>query len=140
MFALRDKGLCPVVEPAAVPRIGVFIVRESIRRLVKEPAVDFQPVFLTTSFPGPVSYYNATEVQVRSETGVEVLGRVAGYEAPGYLGFPLMVGCFERPDNIIFIIPPGEPGCGLWRRTVQGKTSGDLLDYGWIYSQIFQPD
>jgi hypothetical protein len=139
VLALQSRGICPVIETAAVPQSGVFIVHESMRVGVNESAVAFKPQFSTAELPGPVSYFNATEVQNRSEKGVELLGRIEAYEAPGYLGFPPIIGCWERPDNIVAVLPPGEPGCGLWRLTTGGgNLRGGFFDGEWVYLQVFQ--
>jgi hypothetical protein len=139
VLALQSRGICPVIETVAIPQSGIFIVHESVRVGVKESAAEFKSRFLTSELPGPVSYYSATEVQDRSEKGVELLGRIEAYEAPGYLGFPPMVGCWERPDNIVAVLPPGEPGCGLWRLTTGGgNLRGGFFDGEWVYSQVFQ--
>lgn len=139
VLALQSRGLCPVIETVAVPQNGIFVVHEGMRVGLKESAVEFKPRLLTAELPGPVSYFNATEVQNRSDKGVELLGRIEAYEAPGYLGFPPMVGCWERPDNIVFVLPPGEPGCGLWRQTTGGgNLRGGFFDGEWVYSQVFQ--
>jgi hypothetical protein len=139
VLALQSHGICPVIETVAVPQSGIFIVQESMRVGVKESAAEFKPLFSTAELPGPVSYYSAIEVQNRSEKGVELLGRIEAYEAPGYLGFPPMVGCWERPDNIVAVLPPGEPGCGLWRLTTGGgNLRGVFFDGEWVYSHVFQ--
>jgi hypothetical protein len=140
MLALRSKGICPQIESVVAPTEGIFIVNEAKRISVREAAVEFPLRFLTAKLPGPISYFNATEVQKRSRSGVEMLGRVQAYEAPGYLGFPPLLGCWERPDNIVAVLPLGEPGCGLWRLTTQGgDQTGKFFDGTWIYSRVFQP-
>ena len=140
VLALQSRGICPIIETVAVPQSGIFIVHEWMRVGLKESAAAFKPRLLTAELPGPVSYYSATEVQNRSEKGVEVLGRIEAYEAPGFLGFPPVVGCWERPDNIVAVLPPGEPGCGLWRLTTGGgNLQGGFFDGEWVYSQVFQP-
>jgi hypothetical protein len=139
VLSLRAKGICPQIESVVAPTDGVFIIHEAKRISVREPAVEFSLRFLTVKLPGPISYFSATEVQRRSKSGVELLGRVEAYEAPGFLGFPPLLGCWERPDNIVAIIPFGEPGCGLWRLTTHGgDQSGRHYDAEWAYSRVFQ--
>jgi hypothetical protein len=139
VLALQSRGICPVIETVAVPQSGIFIVSEWMRVGLKESSVEYKPRFSTAELPSPVSYFSATEVQNRSEKGIELLGRIEAYEAPGYLGFPPMIGCWERPDNIIAVLPPGEPRCGLWRRTTGGgNLRGGFFDGEWVYSQVFQ--
>lgn len=139
VLALQARGICPVIEPAVLPQHGIFIVNESMRVGVKEPAVEMKIKLLATVPPGPVSYFNVTEVQQRSADGIKVLGRVEAYEAAGFLGFPFLVGCWARPDNIAWIMPPGEPGCGLWRTiTSGGNTSGGFHEGEWVYEKVFQ--
>ena len=64
------------------------------------------------------------EVQLRTRAGVEVLAAQRYYEAPGLIGLPPLIGCWERPDNIVWILPAGDTGCGLWRWFTAG---GDPL-------------
>jgi hypothetical protein len=139
ILALSSRGICPKIESVEAPSEGIFIVNEAKRVSVKAAAVELPLRLVTAKLPGPVSYFNATEVQRRTQSGIELLGRVQAYEAPGFLGFPPLLGCWERPDNIVFILPPGEPGCGLWRLTTQGgDQTGRFFNGEWIYARVFQ--
>lgn len=136
--ALQAKGICPIIEPAKMPQEGIFIVKEALRVSNNEPPREFSPQLLTIKFPGRIDYYNATQVQNRSKGKIDVLAQLEAYEAPGYLGFPPMLGCWRRPDNIVFILPLGDTGCGLWRRIVKGgDQGGKYFNVKWVYSQVF---
>ncbi len=136
---LRTRGLCPSIEPAAVPQDGIFIVSEWRRVGAAERAVSFDPRFLTEKPPGRIIYFFGVEVQKRSASAVDVLGASYHYSAPGYLGVPPLAGCWARPDNVIWIMPAGDTGCGLWRLiTYGGKESGNYSDTDWVYSRLFQ--
>jgi len=136
--ALQAEGICPIIEPATMPQEGIFIIKETLRVFNNELPREFSPQLLTTKFPGRIDYYNATQVQNRSNGKIDVLAQLEAYEAPGYLGFPLLLGCWSRPDNIVFILPLGETGCGLWRKVIEGgDRSGKYFDVQWIYTQVF---
>jgi hypothetical protein len=108
-------GYCPVIEPVDVPSQGIFLVWESINLRASERARSFAPIYLTKSPPGTVIEFVGVEVQNRTVSGVTVLASTYKYEAPGLLGLPPLLGCWERPDNVIWIMPAGDTGCGLWR-------------------------
>lgn len=139
LLALWPKGICPIVESVVAPEEGIFIVSELERVSVKEPAVEFTPRFLMAKPPGPISYFNALEVQRRSKSRIEVLAQLRAYQAPGYLGVPPLVGCWERPDNVLFILPLGDAGCGLWRRlTESSNQGGQFFEGDWVYAKVFR--
>lgn len=61
------------------------------------------------------------------------------YEAPGLLGLPPLIGCWDRPDNVLWIMPPGDTGCGLWRWFTWGGDDRAVNDEKWIFDQAFSP-
>jgi hypothetical protein len=78
-------------------------------------------------------------MQGRPSTGTEVLAEARYYEAPGYLGFPPLIGCWERPDNIVWALLAGNPGCGFWRGFLSGGDRQQASDAPWVYSTVFTP-
>jgi hypothetical protein len=115
----KDEDFCPTADESAIPSEGTFVVRERTLA-VRERAKDFSPQYVVAHPPSAVIQFSAVEVQQRSSAGTEVLAEAVHYEAAGYLG-PL-IGCWERPDNIIWIMPVGDSGCGFWRRLAYGVT------------------
>ena len=135
---LLKTGYCPVVEPVDVPSQGVFLIRESTIALASQRARTFAPVYLTKSPPGAVIEFVGIEVQNRTGSGVTVLASAYKYEAPGFLGLPPLLGCWERPDNVIWIMPPGDTGCGLWRRFTWGGDERVSSDPKRLYEDLFK--
>lgn len=137
---VKSGRLCFTVEATVMPTDGVFVVRETAN-FSREPATNFAPRFLTTRPPGPLIRFLAVEVQRRSGTQIEVLAATRYYSAPSVLGLPPMLGCWERPDNVIWIMPPGETGCGLWRWLTEGGDERNAASgrIEWVYSKVFQP-
>jgi hypothetical protein len=135
--ALRDRGICPMIEESDTPSEGIFVVREGIGVATSQRAVEFSPQYIVARPSSAVIEFAAIEVQSRSSTGIEVLAEARYYEAPGYLGFPPLIGCWERPDNIIWILPAGDTGCGFWRRTVGGGDRQHAAEAAWVYSAVF---
>jgi hypothetical protein len=111
---LRD-GFCPLIEPAEIPSEGVFVVEESFTLVASEKAIPFTPTYLVDGPPGRLVTLQAVQVQQRTRAGIKVLAAQRHYEAPGLIGLPPLIGCWERPDNIVWILPAGDTGCGLWR-------------------------
>jgi hypothetical protein len=138
-FAQRQSGYCPLVEPVEIPKQGVFLVHEAIQVLAKEPARAFVPTFLVKPPPNPVIRYAGIEVQDRTSAGTTVLASAYRYEAPGLLGLPPLIGCWNRPDNVIWIMPAGDTGCGLWRWFTWGGDDKDSYDSKWLFEQAFGP-
>ena len=119
---LRAKGICPVVELADLPETGVFIVRDFFRVSTSQPSKYFRSKTLKISPSGLAILFEGLEVQERTMTNPTIVhGHVRRYHAPSFLG-PL-VGCWARPDNIIWIMPPGDAGCGFWRMMTGGGYS-----------------
>jgi hypothetical protein len=141
--ALLKTGYCPVVEPVDVPSQGIFLIRESTLALASQRARTFTAVYLTKSPPGAVIEYVGIEVQNRKGSGVTVLASTYKYAAPGLLGLPPLLGCWARPDNVIWIMPPGDTGCGLWRWFTEGgdeQLSSDLKRrYEEVFEDVFGP-
>ena len=50
-----------------------------------------------------------------------------------------MIGCWDRPDNVLFILPPGDTGCGLWRWFTWGGDDHASHDSKWVFEQAFGP-
>lgn len=141
---LLKTGYCPVVERVDVPPSqGVFLIWESTIVPDSVRARTFAPVYLTKSPPGAVIEFVGIEVQNRTGSGVTVLASTYKYEAPGFLGLPPMVGCWERPDNVIWVMPPGDTGCGLWRWFTSGGDRGASSDpkwlSKWLYDDVLAP-
>jgi hypothetical protein len=140
---LLKTGYCPVIEPVDVPSQGIFLVWESIIAPVSERARMFAPAYLTKSPPGAVIEFVGIEVQNKTGSGVNVLASTYKYEAPGLLGLPPLLGCWARPDNVIWIMPPGEKGCGLWRRFTWGGdeqvSSAPARLYEEVFKDVFGP-
>jgi hypothetical protein len=135
--ALRDKGLCPLIEGAEVPSQGIFVVHEGVEVTASKRAITFSPRSVHARPPGAVISFSAIEVQRRTSAETEVLAEALYYEAPGYLGLPPLIGCWERPDAIIWILPAGDTGCGFWRGFVGGGNRQDASHATWVYSSVF---
>lgn len=137
--AQRQSGYCPEIEPAEIPKQGVFVVHEGTMVTAREAARPFTPTYLTKAPPGPVIRFFGIEVQNRTGDGVEVLASAYRYEAPGLLGLPPLIGCWDRPDNVLFILPPGDTGCGLWRWFTWGGNDRASRDAKWVFKRAFRP-
>lgn len=135
----RQSGYCPLVEPVEVPTQGIFVVHEWMLVTARESARPYTPSYLTKAPPGPVIQFGGFEVQNRDSTGIKVLASAYRYEAPGVLGFPPLIGCWDRPDNVLWIMPPGDTGCGLWRWFTWGGDNRPAHDAKWIFDQAFGP-
>ncbi len=137
---LVKEGFCPVVEPVELPTEGVFIVYEAFGVTPDQKAAPFGPgpKYLTDAPPGKIIHFSAVEVQIRAQQHVEVIAANRKYEAPGLIGLPPLVGCWGRPDNIFWIMPPGDTGCGLWRWfTWGGDQSWHNDEVEWVYTEVF---
>jgi hypothetical protein len=134
--ALRDRGICPMIEESDTPTEGIFVVHEGVAAAAAERAGEFSPQYIVAHPPTAVIQFLAIEVQRRSSTGTEVLAEARYYEAPGFLGFPPLIGCWQRPDNVIWIMPAGNTGCGFWRRIVSGGDARHASDASWVYSTV----
>jgi hypothetical protein len=137
---LRRNGFCPEVGPAEVPQEGVFVVQENLHVRVSERAIPLTSTYLADGPPGRTIELLAIEVQRRTRNGVKVLATRRRYAAPGLLGLPPLVGCWHRPYNIIWVMPPGDAGCRLWRWfTSGGDWDGDQrVSYlAWVYANVF---
>jgi len=137
---LLKTGYCPLIDPVDIPSQGIFLIRESMTVLASQRARSFTPTYLTKSPPGSVIEFAGTEVQDRSASGVTVLASTYRYTAPGFLGLPPLVGCWDRPDNVIWIMPPGDTGCGLWRWFTWGGDRDASADPKWLYDVFAPPD
>lgn len=138
--AQRQSGYCPLIEPVDIPTQGIFLIHEGSQVLAKEPARAYTPTYLAKAPPGPVIRFFGMELQDRTSTGTKVLASTYHYEAPGFLGLPPLLGCWDRPDNILWIMPPGDTGCGFWRWFTGGgerRVSSD--DPKWVFDQAFGP-
>jgi hypothetical protein len=109
---------------------------EGVTAAAAARAVEFSPQYIVAHPPTAVIQFLAIEVQRRSSTGTEVLAEARYYEALGYLGFPPLIGCWQRPDNVIWIMPAGSTGCGFWRRIVSGGDAQNASDASWVYSTV----
>jgi len=137
---LVKDGFCPLVEPVETPPEGVFVVHEAFGVTPGQKAAPFNPgpKYLMDAPSGKIIHFSAVEIQLRTQQHVEVIATRRQYEAPGLIGLPPLIGCWDRPDNIIWIMPPGDTGCGLWRWFTWG---GDLLwnddEIEWVYKEVF---
>jgi hypothetical protein len=138
-YDLLKTGYCPMVEPADVPTQGIFLIREATNVLASERARAFTPTYLAKGPPGPTVEFAGIEVQERSAAGVTLLASTYSYSAPGILGLPPLIGCWDRPDNVIWIMPAGDTGCGFWRRFTWGGDAKGSADPKWIYDDVFGP-
>ena len=136
---LRRQGFCPIVEPIAPPTDGIFIVESHFLKLASERAAPFTSPQLTSTPPGRAIRFVSVEVQRRERGRIELLASRRRYQAPGLLGLPPLIGCWDRPDSIIWIMPPGDTGCGFWRRFTSGGDLGWQGDASWVFSQVFTP-
>jgi hypothetical protein len=136
--ALLQMGYCPLVEPADIPSQGIFLIQESAIVSASERARSFTPTYLTKGPPGSVIQFAGVEVQVRSPSGTKVLASTYSYHAPGFLGLPPLIGCWNRPDNVIWVMPPGDTGCGFWRWFTRGGDA-TALDPKWLFDNAFEP-
>ena len=102
------------------PKDGVFLVAEYYWIGPKELARPVEPLHLVTRPPGPVIKFYGFEIQLRANGGVEVLASARGYEAPGLLGLPPLIGCWSERAGMLPTMPPGDTGCGLWRWITRG--------------------
>lgn len=136
---LSKRGFCPTVEETVLPTDGVFLVSEAFLVTSRTRARKFKSRYLTTSPPGRTIDFFGQEVQVRTNGKID---RVAGryvYSAPGFTGLPPLLGCWDRPDNIIWIMPPGDTVCGFWRWfTWGGDRKWMRGDTAWIYRDVFE--
>jgi hypothetical protein len=137
--AQQQSGYCPLVEPVDIPTQGVFVVHEATIVTAKETARAYTPTYLVKAPTGPVIQFGGHEVQNRNSAGITVLASAYVYQAPGLLGLPPLVGCWDRPDNILWIMPPGDTGCGLWRWFTGGGDNRAVNDPKWIFEQAFGP-
>jgi hypothetical protein len=137
---LSGAGYCPRVEPVEIPAEGIFLVREVMLARSREPARPFTPTYLTKGPPGSTIEFRGIEVQDRRPSRVTVLASTYKYTAPGFLGLPPLIGCWERPDNIMWIMPPGDTGCGLWRSfTGGGDDTTTSFEPKWLFTDVFAP-
>jgi hypothetical protein len=135
----RRSGYCPLVEPVDIPERGVFLIHEGVQVTAKESARGYTPTYLVKAPPGPLIRFSGIEVQDRTSAGTTVLASAYRYEAPGLLGLPPLIGCWNRPDNVIWIMPPGDTGCGLWRWFTWGGDDRASYDPKWLFEQAFGP-
>jgi hypothetical protein len=136
-FAQQQSGYCPLVEPVDIPKQGIFLVHETEQVTASETARAYTSAYLVKAPPSPVIHFSGTEVQDRASGGTTVLASSYHYEAPGLLGLPPLIGCWNRPDNVIWIMPPGDTGCGLWRWFTWGGGDRGSRDPKWVFEQAF---
>ncbi len=103
-------------------------------------AASFTPAYLVDGPPGRTIGLMAVEVQRRTRDRVEVLAARRRYSAPrpARPAAPL-IGCWHRPENIIWILPPGDTGCGLWRWFTAGGGYNWHGDVDWVFADVFTP-
>jgi hypothetical protein len=133
---LAKDGYCPIIEPTEVPAEGIFVVRETLYRTVRELAVPLKSAYLMDAPPGNVIRLAVVEVQRRTPGRAELLAVQRTYAAPGLLGLPPMIGCWVGIDNMLGIYPPGDTGCGLWRWGTWGGDSKWFGDSTWVYRDV----
>lgn len=130
-------GYCPHIEPASLPLEGVFLVHETFSLEPVERAQPYSPANLAVAPPGPVIHFAGVEVQHRRGSGITVLAAAYYYEAPGILGSPPLIGCWDRPSGGHSILPPGDTGCGFWRWIVRGGSAVAVTKTSWAYADVF---
>lgn len=135
----RQSGYCPLVEPVEIPTQGIFIVRNFMIVAAKERARPYTPTHLVKAPPGPVIQFGGFEVQKRDSADITVLASAYVYRAPGLLGLPPLIGCWDRPDNVLWIMPPGDTGCGFWRWFTGGGDHRAVHDPNWLFERAFGP-
>jgi hypothetical protein len=135
----RQNGYCPSIEPVEIPTEGIFLIRESTLVTAREPARRYTPTHLLKAPPGRLIRFAGIEVQDRNPAGTTVLASVYHYTPPGFLGLPPLIGCWDRPDNVIWIMPPGDTGCGFWRWFTWGGDDSFVNDSAWLFDQVFGP-
>jgi hypothetical protein len=135
----RQSGYCPMVEPVDVPRQGIFLIKEGTTLRADQPARPYTPTYLLKAPSGPLIQFEGIEVQDRRPSGTTVLASSYSYEAPGFLGLPPLIGCWDRPDNVIWIMPPGDTGCGFWRWFTWGGSQASTNNPKWLFDQVFGP-
>jgi len=138
-YELLKTGYCPLVEPVDAPSQGIFLVREATIVLASARARTYTPTHLAKGPPGSMIQFAGVEVQNRSASGVAVLASTYSYQAPGLLGLPPLIGCWDRPDNVIWIMPPGDTGCGFWRWFTWGGDEKGSTNPNWVYDDVFGP-
>ncbi|HRF07387.1 MAG TPA: hypothetical protein PL193_01900 [Xanthobacteraceae bacterium] len=131
--AVIEEGFCPLIEEVAIPTEGIFVVQETHFVTANFMSKSVKPYLLQNAPSGRVIRFSGVEVQERKNGKVTVLAHSRYVEAPTYLG-PLL-GCWARPDNVIWIMPPGDTGCGLWRMMIGGGSRPD--DASWILQKVF---
>jgi hypothetical protein len=129
-------GFCPIVDPVVIPKEGIFVIFEYANFTANELAWWFKPHFLQHVPPGRVIQFQGFEVQERKAGEVTVLGHQRYVTTPSFL-LP-MLGCWSRPNNIFWIMPPGDTGCGLWRWMTGGGNRQAKTD--WIFSKVLIHD
>jgi len=133
------SGYCPRVESVDVPTEGVFLVSEGTIVSASQRARPYTPTYLVKAPPGRVIHFVGIEVQNRSSAGTDMLASAYYDEAPGLLGLPPLIGCWDRPDNVIWIMPAGDTGCGLWRWFTGGGNQKFVTDTRWLFERVFGP-
>jgi hypothetical protein len=131
-----NEGYCPTIEPVEIPQEGVFVVYESFLFTANQMAWWVKPHFLQHTPPGRIIQFQGIEVQERKAGKITVLAHQRYVTAPSVL-LP-MLGCWARPDNIFWIMPPGDTGCGLWRWFAQGGQR--IGDTGWVFTKAIIHD
>ena len=133
----QETGYCPLVDSAEIPTEGIFLIRESMVVRTNEPARAYTPAYLTKAPPAPAIHFEGFEAQDRSSAGITLIASAYAYEAPGLLGLPPLIGCWYRPENVIWIMPAGDTGCGLWRRFTWGGKRATTDHPSWLFEEVF---
>ena len=135
----QETGYCPLVDSVEVPAEGIFLVMEGMVVMANEAAREYTPNYLTRKPPAPVIEFVGFEVQDRSSAGIKLIASAYTYQAPGLLGLPPLIGCWYRPENIIWIMPPGDTGCGLWRWFTGAGKPFTTDQPSWLFEEVFAP-
>lgn len=137
--ALLWTGYCPLVTAVDIPSRGIFLIRETMIVTASQQARSYSPAYLMKTPPGPLIHFAGVEVQDRTASDTRTLASAYRYEAPGFLGLPPLIGCWNRPDNVIWIMPPGDTGCGFWRWFTWGGDEKAATDPKWAFDLVFEP-
>jgi hypothetical protein len=138
-YEKAQRGFCPAIEPIELPTDGIFVVQDHFHVASNQHAASFKSVQLTSSPPGAIIEFTGVEVQRRTQGRIEVLASRRKVTAPGLTGLPPLLGCWDRPDNVIWIMPAGDTKCGFWRWFTSGGDVRWQGDSDWVFAEAFAP-
>ena len=118
----RRSGSARWSSPVEIPKQAIFLIHEGVQKSRPEGICTRIHADLFGQGAARPRLFASSESRCKIEpsAGTTVLASAYRYEAPGLLGLPPLIGCWNRPDNVIWIMPPGDTGCGLWRWFTSG--------------------